>query len=107
MNKQSSSINNPTNNSKNSEVPPKHSSTILTRLWPYLVRYRTRVLLALISLLVAAAVTLAIPVAFRFLIGKPGFHLPVCSCNITSIEHSGAVLPGLVAGRTYHRRPAQ
>jgi len=50
------------------EEQVRPSSAILTRLWPYLVKYRGRLILAFLSLLIAAAVTLTIPVAFRFLI---------------------------------------
>jgi len=42
----------------------------LTRLLPFLAPYRTRVALAAGALLVAAGATLAIPVAFRFLIDR-------------------------------------
>ncbi len=40
----------------------------LAALWPYLKRYRGRVIIALISLLVAAAVTLTLPLAIRRMI---------------------------------------
>ncbi len=42
--------------------------SVLRRLAPYLVRYRLRILFSILALLVAAATTLAMPVAFRFLI---------------------------------------
>ena len=48
---------------------------MLSRLAPFLAPYRARVALAAGSLLVAAAATLAIPVAFRFLIDR-GFAAP-------------------------------
>ena len=48
---------------------------MLSRLVPFLAPYRGRVALAAGSLLVAAAATLAIPVAFRFLIDR-GFASP-------------------------------
>ena len=48
---------------------------MLSRLAPFLAPYRGRVALAAGSLLVAAAATLAIPVAFRFLIDR-GFAAP-------------------------------
>jgi ATP-binding cassette subfamily B protein len=47
----------------------------LLRLLPFLAPYRRRVLVAGIALLLAAAATLAIPIAFRFLIDQ-GFSLP-------------------------------
>lgn len=47
----------------------------LIRLLPFLAPYRGRVMVAGIALLVAAAATLAIPIAFRFLIDQ-GFTLP-------------------------------
>jgi len=46
------------------------SWSILRRLLPYLAKYRTRVLISAVALIVAAAVTLSIPVAFRFLIDE-------------------------------------
>jgi ATP-binding cassette, subfamily B, bacterial len=49
--------------------PDKRSSAQLMRsLAPFLMRYRSRVLLALAALLVAAASTLTVPIAFRYLI---------------------------------------
>jgi len=54
----------------------------LARLGPFLAPYRARVALAAGALLVAAAATLAIPVAFRFLIDR-GFVSP---------ERAGAAL---------------
>ncbi len=47
----------------------------LKRLLPFLIPYKTRVIVAGASLLVAAAATLAIPTAFRLLIDQ-GFTLP-------------------------------
>ncbi len=50
-------------------VPEKRTALQLLRsLAPFLMRYRSRVLLALFALLVAAASTLSVPVAFRYLI---------------------------------------
>ena len=51
------------------------AARVLSRLAPFLAPYRGRVALAAGSLLVAAAATLAIPVAFRFLIDR-GFAAP-------------------------------
>jgi ATP-binding cassette subfamily B protein len=56
-----------------SDIPARPAGTqsafsILARLLPYLARYRLRVGVAAIALLVAAAATLTIPVAFRWLI---------------------------------------
>lgn len=51
------------------------SITVLSSLLPYLVRYRGRVAVAALALLVAAAATLAVPVAFRYLIDL-GFATP-------------------------------
>lgn len=48
---------------------------MLRRLLPFLAPYRARVTLAVGALLIAAAATLAIPVAFRFLIDR-GFASP-------------------------------
>ncbi|MEE9319102.1 MAG: ABC transporter transmembrane domain-containing protein [Granulosicoccus sp.] len=53
----------------------------LVRLAPFLRPYTSRVLLAAAALLVAAAATLAIPVAFRFLIDQ-GFAVPGSSNGI-------------------------
>ena len=50
------------------EAPPRRDLRPLRRLLPYLARYRGRVILALISLLVASAATLIIPVAVRRLL---------------------------------------
>ncbi len=47
---------------------PTRSWSVLRRLAPYLKRYRLRILFGLLALLVAAITTLALPVAFRFLI---------------------------------------
>ncbi len=47
---------------------PTGSWSVLRRLAPYLTRYRARILFGLAALLVAAATTLAMPVAFRYLI---------------------------------------
>ena len=52
--------------SKLEQKPP--SNRVLVALFPYLLRYRARVICAAMTLLVAAAVTLTIPVAFRYLI---------------------------------------
>ena len=52
--------------SKLEQKPP--SNRVLAALFPYLLRYRARVICAAMTLLVAAAVTLTIPVAFRYLI---------------------------------------
>ena len=60
---------------------------MLSRLAPFLVPYRGRVALAAGSLLVAAAATLAIPVAFRFLIDR-GFAAPP---DATTAGGTGAV----------------
>ncbi len=50
-------------------APEKRTALQLMRsLAPFLMRYRSRVLLALFALLVAAASTLSVPVAFRYLI---------------------------------------
>lgn len=45
--------------------PKSNNLRPLARLLPYLVRYRTQVILAMLALLVAAATTLIIPVAVR------------------------------------------
>ena len=60
----------------------------LARLAPFLAPYRARVALAAGALLVAAAATLAIPIAFRFLIDR-GFVSP---------EEAGAALADGTAG---------
>ncbi len=69
--------------SKESEI--KSSADIpawktLTRLAPFLTPYRNRVILAAGALLIAAAATLAIPMAFRKLIDQ-GFALPGVSAT--------------------------
>ena len=58
-----------------STSPDRSAWRTLFRLAPFLAPYRGRVLLAGAALLVAAAATLAIPTAFRFLIDR-GFTLP-------------------------------
>jgi ATP-binding cassette subfamily B protein len=60
-----------------SQPQPKDLSAwrTLARLSPFLAPYKTRVAVAAIALLVAAAATLAIPAAFRILIDQ-GFTLP-------------------------------
>ncbi len=50
------------------ETPPRRDLRPLKRLLPYLARYRGRVILALLSLLVASTATLIIPVAVRRLL---------------------------------------
>lgn len=66
--------------------PPEQQSSwsILRRLAPYLGRYKTRVFLSLLALLVAAISTLAMPVAFRFLVDL-GFTTPAGSDGANSI----------------------
>ena len=59
----------------NEGVAGSPSLAILSSLLPYLGRYRGRVMLAALALLVAAAATLAVPVAFRYLIDL-GFAQP-------------------------------
>ena len=54
------------------------AARVLSRLVPFIAPYRGRVALAAGSLLVAAAATLAIPVAFRFLIDR-GFAAPAAA----------------------------
>ena len=59
-----------------SGITEEHSAwVILRRLFDYLKRYKARVAVSLIALLVAAAATLAMPVAFRFLVDL-GFTAP-------------------------------
>lgn len=57
--------------------------SILRRLASYLARYKARVAVSVIALLVAAAATLTMPVAFRFLIDL-GFATPGDNLNSTS-----------------------
>jgi ATP-binding cassette subfamily B protein len=56
----------------NTPLPDQSASSraVLQRLLPYLGRYRGRLLISAVALLIAAAVTLSIPVAFRFLIDE-------------------------------------
>ena len=62
----------------------------LARLTPFLAPYRSRVLLAAGALLVAAAATLAIPMAFRLLIDQ-GFSVP----DLTNSEHGTSHVNGV------------
>ena len=69
----------------------------LLRLKPFLAPFRGRVLLAGSALLVAAAATLAIPTAFRFLIDR-GFSLPDISAgNGIDTGHVNSVFLALFA----------
>lgn len=69
-----------------SASPDRSAWRTLSRLAPFLAPYRGRVLLAGAALLVAAAATLAIPTAFRFLIDR-GFTLPGAAAS-SGIEAS-------------------
>ena len=53
-----------------SSAQDESTLSVLGRLLPYLKNYRGRVLVSVLALLVAAAITLTIPVAFRFLIDE-------------------------------------
>lgn len=68
----------------------------LAGLLPFLSPYRGRVILAGSALLVAAAATLAIPTAFRFLIDR-GFSLPEASGAGVDAGHVNSVFLGLFA----------
>lgn len=76
------------------EIRPTRSEDLpawrtLARLAPFLDPYRSRVMLAGAALLVAAAATLAIPMAFRRLIDQ-GFSLPgtsVAGITGTDVDH--------------------
>ena len=68
-------INNVNSVSLQKPVNQRSAWYTLTRLWPYVSRYRGRVLLAAGALLLAAASMLTIPVAFRYLIDQ-GFATP-------------------------------
>ena len=78
----SSSLNTP------SELPAWKT---LSRLLPFLSPYRSRVLLAAVALLVAAAATLAIPMAFRLLIDQ-GFSVPDRATGINASHINGVFL---------------
>ena len=67
-----------------SETVKESSWSILRRLLPYLVKYRSRVFIGALSLLVAAAVTLSIPVTFRFLIDET-FGSPTTTTSALSM----------------------
>lgn len=75
------------------QPPTEAQSTraILWRLGPFLSRYRLRILIAGVSLLLAAASTLALPMAFRYLIDR-GFY-PASDSG----DASNAVFIGLFA----------
>lgn len=67
--------------STNPEVPvPEGHSTwsVLQRLGSYLIRYKGRVAVGIIALVAAAATTLTMPVAFRYLVDL-GFAVPAGS----------------------------
>jgi len=68
----------------------------LARLAPFLAPYRSRVLLAAGALLVAAAATLAIPMAFRLLIDK-GFSVPELTASAQGSSHVNGVFLSLFA----------
>ena len=53
-----------------SSAQDESTLSVLGRLIPYLRNYRGRVLISVLALLTAAAITLTIPVAFRFLIDE-------------------------------------
>ena len=53
-----------------SSAQDESTLSVLGRLIPYLRNYRGRVLISVLALLMAAAITLTIPVAFRFLIDE-------------------------------------
>ena len=53
-----------------SSAQDESTLSVLGRLIPYLRNYRGRVLISVLALLIAAAITLTIPVAFRFLIDE-------------------------------------
>ena len=89
-------IDNSMDNPNNGDEQAKPSSAILTRLWPYLVKYRGRLFLAFLSLLIAAAVTLTIPVAFRFLIDM-GFTADSASKQVNLVFISLFLLAILLA----------
>ena len=79
-----------------SETVKESSWSILRRLLPYLVKYRSRVFIGALSLLVAAAVTLSIPVTFRFLIDET-FSSPTTSALSTGSVNSMFALLFLLA----------
>lgn len=68
----------------------------LARLTPFLTPYRSRVLLAASALLIAAAATLAIPMAFRLLIDQ-GFSVPDLSNSDQGTSHVNGVFLSLFA----------
>lgn len=64
------------------EQKPPSGWSVLKQLLPYLMSYRGRVLVGVMALLVAAAITLSMPVAFRYLIdGAFGGKLNGASAN--------------------------
>ena len=65
------------------------SRSILRRLLPYLAKYRARVLVSGLALIVAAAVTLSIPVAFRFLIDDTFGAAAATSDSLSSGDVNG------------------
>lgn len=68
----------------------------LARLIPFLAPYRSRVLLAAGALLIAAAATLAIPMAFRLLIDQ-GFSVPDLTNSERGTSHVNGVFLSLFA----------
>ena len=82
------------------------AARVLSRLVPFLAPYRARIAIAAASLLVAAAATLAIPVAFRFLIDR-GFAGPdgaagtadATAPTAAGASRSATELAGDLAGR--------
>ena len=76
--------------------PDKSAWKTLAGLLPFLAPYRGRVILAGSALLVAAAATLAIPTAFRFLIDR-GFSMPEAAGSAIDAGHVNNVFLGLFA----------
>jgi len=79
---------------KSDAAPRSSAAGVLRRLAPFLAPYKARVALAAGALLIAAAATLAIPIAFRFLIDR-GFASPATGIGS---DPGTTAAPGTAAG---------
>lgn len=90
-----------TTSQQSDSKPPKDQSAwrTISRLTPFLARYKGRALLAAGALIVAAMATLTMPVAFRMLIDQ-GFSVPDPGSGNGSISQVNFVFLGLFAVAT-------
>ncbi|ASJ76880.1 ABC transporter transmembrane domain-containing protein [Granulosicoccus antarcticus] len=93
-------VSNSTENPETQTTAPAEKSAwkTLSGLLPFMAPYRGRVILAGSALLVAAAATLTIPTAFRFLIDR-GFSLPANVATDASASATAMADSGIAAGQ--------